>query len=356
MAKIERILILAKTYPSPSAQYVETSCVAGINEQGEMRRIYPVPFRYIDQGQQFKKWQWIDARVRKSKNDHRAESHRIDVDTIKCGSCIATKNGWAGRREWVDRIPSFDKFEDIEKWRVANGGTLALLRPQNIIGMDIVKAKNPSWTDEERDKLLREQMQGNLFDEIEEKRKIRELRKIPFDFYYKLADTRDSTPQGTPSQRNVVEAEHMFGRRFPASPDNPMEEFPPPRAGNHFAFAYRAFSAVADGLEHFLWMPWGRIPLQQAVALGDIRLHPIGGDNDFPVPDTVKRVKSRPLQPNDPGHACEQIKQVMQRQLPLHRKNNEKQQCKDNEKVCRKYADKRPPPPSCHLVAFCEHP
>ncbi|WP_228124977.1 hypothetical protein [Candidatus Methylospira mobilis] len=50
MIQIERVLILAKTYPSPSAQYVETSCVAGINEHGVMRRIYPVPFRYIEQG------------------------------------------------------------------------------------------------------------------------------------------------------------------------------------------------------------------------------------------------------------------------------------------------------------------
>jgi hypothetical protein len=35
----ERILILAKTYPSPSAQFVETSSVAGITEHGAMRRL-----------------------------------------------------------------------------------------------------------------------------------------------------------------------------------------------------------------------------------------------------------------------------------------------------------------------------
>ena len=60
---MERILILAKTYPSPSAQYVETSCVAGISQDGSMRRLYPVPFRMIEEGQQFKKWQWIDVRA-----------------------------------------------------------------------------------------------------------------------------------------------------------------------------------------------------------------------------------------------------------------------------------------------------
>jgi hypothetical protein len=58
---MERVLILAKTYPSPSAHYVETSCVAGIMEHGSMRRLYPIPFRLIEDGQQFKKWQWIDS-------------------------------------------------------------------------------------------------------------------------------------------------------------------------------------------------------------------------------------------------------------------------------------------------------
>lgn len=56
LAGIERILLLAKTYPSPSAQYVETSCVAGISQDGLMRRLYPVPFCMIEVGQQFKKW------------------------------------------------------------------------------------------------------------------------------------------------------------------------------------------------------------------------------------------------------------------------------------------------------------
>jgi hypothetical protein len=56
LVRVERILILAKTYPSPSAQYVETSCVAGIAQNGSMRRLFPVPFRMIQDGQQFKKW------------------------------------------------------------------------------------------------------------------------------------------------------------------------------------------------------------------------------------------------------------------------------------------------------------
>lgn len=48
LGRMERILILAKTYPSPSAQYMETSCVAGISQDGSMRRLFPVPFRMVE--------------------------------------------------------------------------------------------------------------------------------------------------------------------------------------------------------------------------------------------------------------------------------------------------------------------
>jgi hypothetical protein len=81
---LTRVLILCKTYPSPSAKYAETSCVAGMTEDGQLIRLYPVPFRLVSDDQQFKKWQWITARFEKARDDHRPESHRVFVDTIEC--------------------------------------------------------------------------------------------------------------------------------------------------------------------------------------------------------------------------------------------------------------------------------
>jgi hypothetical protein len=43
-----KILILCKTYPSPSGKYTETTCVAGMDENGNLMRLFPVPFR-LDQ-------------------------------------------------------------------------------------------------------------------------------------------------------------------------------------------------------------------------------------------------------------------------------------------------------------------
>jgi hypothetical protein len=192
LGRMEKILILAKTYPSPSAQYVETSCVAGISENGGMRRLFPVPFRMVEDSQQFKKWQWIDVRVEKANKDHRPESHKVYVDTINCGDVLDTKKAWASRWEWLEKMPIFTSFDAIDAARLADGLSLALLHPKRLLGLDITKARNQDWTDEEREKLLQEQMQGNLFSEVEERKQVKQLRKVPFDFYYRyVCDTPD---------------------------------------------------------------------------------------------------------------------------------------------------------------------
>jgi hypothetical protein len=128
-SKIERILILDKTYPSPSAKHVETSCVAGINAQGVMRRLYPVPFRLIEEGQKFKKWQWIKVRIEKTNTDHRTESHKLFIDTIECEETLDTKKKWATRWQWIEKLPTFRCFDELEATRQQTGLSLALMRP-----------------------------------------------------------------------------------------------------------------------------------------------------------------------------------------------------------------------------------
>ena len=62
MSELEkkRILITVKTYPCPSNKYKETVCTAGITDAGEWIRLYPVPFRHIDDYKQYKLFSWID--------------------------------------------------------------------------------------------------------------------------------------------------------------------------------------------------------------------------------------------------------------------------------------------------------
>ena len=201
LGKVERILILAKTYPSPSAQYVETSCVAGIGQDGSMYRLYPVPFRLIEEGRQFKKWQWVNARVEKATKDHRPESHKIYVDTIVCGEVIDPKREWAARWEWIDKIPSFNSINDLNVAQLNDQVSIGLLRPKRILGLEIFKARSQDWTEEERKKLMREQMQGHLFSEDEARCQVKKLRKVPFDFYYRFVC---DLPEGEKEEKHKI--------------------------------------------------------------------------------------------------------------------------------------------------------
>ncbi|MCW3699110.1 hypothetical protein [Burkholderia cenocepacia] len=166
-----------------------------------MRRLYPVPFRMIEEGQQFKKWQWIEVRVEKANKDHRPESHKLYVDTISCGDVIDTKKEWATRWEWLGKIPTFDSFDAVEAGRLGDSLSIALLRPKRLLGLEITKARNQEWTEEEKDKLMREQMQGDLFSEAEAKRQVVGLRKVPFDFYYRYVC---DTPEGEKEHKHKI--------------------------------------------------------------------------------------------------------------------------------------------------------
>lgn len=180
-----KVLILCKTYPSPSSKYVETSCVAGIDEAGKLIRLYPVPFRLVADEQQFKKWQWVRARVRKSSDDHRPESHRISVDTIETlGEPLSTRRDWEERRFVLESVPVFNDFNALEASRQREGITLGLLRPSRLVDLKISKATSETWSEEEVAKLMQAQNQGSLFDEVAEQRSLKLLKKIPYDFHY----------------------------------------------------------------------------------------------------------------------------------------------------------------------------
>ncbi|WP_217424520.1 hypothetical protein [Nitrogeniibacter mangrovi] len=158
-----------------------------------MRRLYPVPFRMIEQDQQFKKWQWIEVGVEKAPADHRPESHRVDIGSLKVAEKVTTQDKWAQRREWIDKMPTFTSFDEIQRACKDEQMSIALLRPKQVLGLEIKDARSKDWTADEKEKLMRAQMQGDLFSEAQAKQQVKELRKVPYDFYYSYVF---DTPQG----------------------------------------------------------------------------------------------------------------------------------------------------------------
>ncbi len=186
----EELLILTKTYPSPSATYRETTCVAAVNKDGKLRRLYPVPYRLLEGKDQFQKWEWITASISTTAKDARPESRRINVDSIeRYGKSIKTKDGdWSERLQWLTPhvVPT---FAALEARRNATGETLGYLRASKILQLEITPVKQRDWTEADRIKLS----QDGLFDSVEIKNRP-PLRKLPFDFHYRYQCGTETNP------------------------------------------------------------------------------------------------------------------------------------------------------------------
>ena len=165
-----------------------------------MRRLFPVPFRLIQDEKQFKKWQWIKARVERARGDARPESYKLYVDTIECeDKPIPTANDWRERKPWIERLPTFDSFEAAEDARQKDGVSLAIVCPEQIKALEIKPAESLDWTEGEKAKLLQLQNQGNLFEETAKDLKL--LKKLPYDFHYRYVC---KTPSGLAEHRHKI--------------------------------------------------------------------------------------------------------------------------------------------------------
>lgn len=78
------LLVNCKTYPAVSKKYIETVCTGGVEPDGSFVRLYPVPFRFLDGSEKYKRWDIIRVRAYRDTKDTRPESwHLIPGTPIK---------------------------------------------------------------------------------------------------------------------------------------------------------------------------------------------------------------------------------------------------------------------------------
>src|SRR6267154_3459959 len=100
----KKALILVRTYPTPATNGVEVSCTAAGSEDGKWLRLFPIPYRFLDQDKRFAKYQWIEASMKKA-SDARPESYKLDYNSIKpVSDVLSSKNEWAARKRYVEPL------------------------------------------------------------------------------------------------------------------------------------------------------------------------------------------------------------------------------------------------------------
>lgn len=178
LAEHRRVLITVRTYPTPAKKGVEVSCTAGITQQGEWIRLFPVPYRRLARDKRFKKYQWVELNVRKATSDSRPESYTPDLDSIQViGSVLPTANKWQMRKELLLPVAAHCLCCLRARWDADGYPTLGLVRPAAIERL-VIEKDDPDWTPEQLARLR----QGSLFDDTPSQ----ELEKIPYSFKYEF--------------------------------------------------------------------------------------------------------------------------------------------------------------------------
>ncbi|MBX3111525.1 MAG: hypothetical protein KF857_05905 [Fimbriimonadaceae bacterium] len=189
MAK-QRVLITVKTYPTLSRKYGETVCTAGIREDGSWVRMYPVPFRRLEEEEQYKKYDWVECDLVRNTSDPRPETFRpTDAAQLVRAGRIGTDHLWRERRQLLLKTAKvYDRMDDLIAEAKSNMTSLAVFKPSRVLDF--------TWEQEEREwdaKKLEEMRvlysQHHLFEDNEWRKTFNVIPKLPYSFSYKFEDS-----------------------------------------------------------------------------------------------------------------------------------------------------------------------
>ncbi|PKP29810.1 MAG: hypothetical protein CVT99_15795 [Bacteroidetes bacterium HGW-Bacteroidetes-16] len=185
----KRVLITVTTYPLPSRSYDELVCTAGMLENGEWIRIYPVPLSFLidlkDAGKvKNVKYTWIEIDLNRRGDDFRPESHspvNYDFRDIVIGDRIGTQGNWMLRKDVCLNRVYTNKNQLLEDSKAPQNVSLATFKPANILSFE-VEEDTREWKEEWAE--IRKQT--SLFDTVKPIETL--IPKLPYKFYYRFTD------------------------------------------------------------------------------------------------------------------------------------------------------------------------
>lgn len=186
---LTKVLITVTTYPLPSRSYDELVCTAGVLENGDWIRIYPVPLKFLqgfkDNGKMTSfKYHWLEIDLQKRQDDFRPESHspiNHTFDNVNVIGKIDTKRNWAERKHYCLKNIYYNKKKLLDDSLAPNNTSLVTFKPSKILSFEI-ENDNREWKNEWKE--LRKL--GDLFDQ--DKSPEIQIPKLPYKFFYNFID------------------------------------------------------------------------------------------------------------------------------------------------------------------------
>lgn len=185
----ERVLITVKTYPTLSRRHGETVCTAGVREDGSWVRIYPVPFRRLEEVEQYRKFDWLDCDLIRAQSDPRPESYRpMDPKQLCAVAHMDTADNWRERRRLLLRTAKVHtRLSELIDGAKANALSLAVFRPTGIKGF-IWESEQRDWDPAKVQEIRDRTKQLELFADDTWRETFKIIPKLPYSFSYRFED------------------------------------------------------------------------------------------------------------------------------------------------------------------------
>jgi hypothetical protein len=174
-----RILITVKTYPLPSRSYTELVCTAGLLDGEKWIRIYPIPFRFLQDQKQYPKYSWVEIDLVRNTKDFRPESYRLKSENFIVLGKIGTAHYWAARKSYALKEVFTSLEELIALAKSPTKKSLATVKPKEIVDFRI-KPDEREW----KKGRLKQLQQLNMFESANSNGPREIIRKLPYKFYY----------------------------------------------------------------------------------------------------------------------------------------------------------------------------
>lgn len=184
----EQILILVKTYPTLSRKHGETVCTAGIRADGTWVRLYPVPFRRLNEEEQYSKFDWVELDLRKGTSDPRPETHHpTNPKEIEAFARIDTRESWRQRRVALKPVRVHNRLQPLLDGAKSNTLSLAMFKPTRILDF-VWEECERNWDEAKVEAMRQMSSQGELFADEQWRQTFRLMPKLPYNFSYRFED------------------------------------------------------------------------------------------------------------------------------------------------------------------------
>ncbi|GGE14000.1 hypothetical protein [Psychroflexus salis] len=206
---VKKVLLTVTTYPLPSRSYDELVCTAGVLENGEWIRIYPMPLSFLKglkkEGKvKQTKYTWIELDLKKRTDDFRPESYSpkdYEFQDLAVGETLDTKQNWQLRKNYCLNNVYTNMNTLIEESKAPQNKSLATFKPAKIHRLLIEKDESewkPVW------QALQNQM--DLFAD-EKQTPEKAFPKVPYKFKYEFEDE-------TGKKRNLMIEDWEIGQLY----------------------------------------------------------------------------------------------------------------------------------------------